>query len=173
MNQQITPSEDHNFTAKKQTYTPVRNCSHCGCITFVIMKDYRLHCFECDEPFRFEDQPENWEGKTVHDGIDKRLGMLSELYPWSLEYSVDEEGLTLLRTTIQGCQGDVILTDLGGGPLTTTHIETVLAHVRHAEITIWLNDPNDVRVIRAASAAVNAAMAAKTAGKTASMINKM
>ena len=141
----------------------IRTCHSCGGYTFLIMKNYRLLCSKCDEPFRFEGQPENWEDKSIHDGIDKRLGMLSELYPWTLEYSVDQDGLNLMRATLQGCEGDYILTDLGGGPLTAMHLETVLAHVGHAEIAIWMNDPSDVRMIRAACSAVNATMAAKTA----------
>ena len=147
----------------KPPYELVRHCQHCGCIKFIVLKSYKLRCFECDELFRFEDQPENWLGTDPQDDIDKRLGMISELYPWRLSYSVDEEGLALLRTTIQGCKGDVIFTDFGGGPLTAMHLETVFTHCRHAEITVWLNDESDARMIRAASAAVNATMAAKTA----------
>jgi hypothetical protein len=142
-----------------QPYERVRNCQSCGCITFIILKDYRLRCFECDEPFRFEDQPENWQAHDPQDDIDNRLGMIAELFPWRLSYSVDEEGLALLRTTVQGCVGDFRITDFGGGPLTAMHLETVLAHVRHAEIMVWLNNESDVRMIRAASAAVNAAAA--------------
>ncbi|WP_152426991.1 hypothetical protein [Paramagnetospirillum caucaseum] len=142
-----------------QPYERVRNCQNCGCITFVILKDYRLRCFECDELFRFEDQPENLQAHDPQDDIDHRLGMISELLPWRLSYSVDEEGLAHLRTTVQGCVGDFRITDLGGGPLTAMHLETVLAHVRHAEVTVWLNDESDVRMIRAASAAINAAAA--------------
>jgi len=138
----------------------IRNCQSCGGYTFVIHHDYRLICFECDEPFNFADQPENWEPSKIHDGIDKSLAMLAELFPWKLSYSVDREGLALLRTAINGCQGDVRLTDLGGGPLTNKHLEIVFGHVGHAEVAVWLNDPSDVGLIRATCAAVNATLKA-------------
>jgi len=143
---------------KKENY--IRNCQICGGYTFVIHHDYRLRCFKCDELFNFADQPENWESSDLHDGIDRSLAMLAELFPWKLSYSVDTEGLSLLRTVINACQGDVRLTDLGGGPLTNMHLETVLNHVGHAEIAVWLNDPSDVGLIRATCSAVNATLKA-------------
>jgi len=141
---------------KKEHY--IRNCQSCGGYTFVIHHDYRLRCFKCDELFNFADQPENLESSDLHDGIDRSLAMLAELFPWKLSYSVDTEGLALLRTAIGSCQGDVRLTDLGGGPLTSMHLETVLNHVGHAEIAVWLNDQSDVGLIRATCAAVNATL---------------
>jgi len=137
----------------------IRYCSLCGHEKFVIRRiDYRLLCDKCREPFQFEDQPENLERKSIRDRIDKSLGMLAELFPLSLQYSVDEEGMELLRTTLQACQGDVRLTDFGGGPLTTKHLEIVFAHCGHAEIAVWLSDPGDVGLIRAACAAANATL---------------
>jgi len=140
-----------------ETCESVRSCSLCGSNKFIILKDYRLRCFECDELFRFEDQPENWRTYDPQADIDNRLGMIEELFPWRLSYSVDEEGLALLRMTMQDCVGEFRITDLGGGPATAKHLETVFNHVGHAEITVWLSDPSDVRTIRSACAAANAA----------------
>jgi len=135
-----------------------RCCQNCGGVNFNIMRNYKLRCVVCFEPFRFEDQPENLKSSNLHDGIDKSLGMLAEFFPLSLRYSVDEEGMELLRTTLQACQGDVRLTDFGGGPLTTKHLEIVFTHVGHAEVAVWMSDPGDVTLIRAACAAANATL---------------
>ena len=82
--------------------------------------------------------------------IERRLDALSEVYPSSILLAVDAEGLDFLTNAVTGHKGTVHLTDNGGGDLTPAHLDTVIGHIGFAKIIVWMTDPTDADLVRAA-----------------------
>ena len=82
--------------------------------------------------------------------IERRLAELSETYPCSILLAVDDEGRSYLEAALKDRQGDVLLTDNGGGPLTKMHWQTVLNHLGFVAVIVWLSDPRDMALVRKA-----------------------
>jgi hypothetical protein len=80
--------------------------------------------------------------------IERRLAELSTRYPSSIMLAVDDEGRSYLEAALKDRQGDVLLTDNGGGPLTKMHWQTVLNHLGFVAVIVWLSDPHDMALVR-------------------------
>ena len=82
--------------------------------------------------------------------IERRLDALSAIYPSSVLLAVDAEGLDFLTNALKDSQGVAHLTDNGGGDLTPAHLDTVIGHIGFAKIIVWMTDPTDADLVRAA-----------------------
>jgi hypothetical protein len=82
--------------------------------------------------------------------IERRLAELSTRYPSSIMLAVDNEGRAYLEAALEDRQGDVRLTDNGGGPLTEVHWKTVLNHIGFVAVIAWMSDPRDMELVRKA-----------------------
>jgi len=134
----------------------IRNCQNCGWYKFTLTKS-EICCSTCTEVFLHEDQRGNWKNYDPQNDIDQRLMMLGELFPWSIRYGVDAEGLDALKSALAGCRSVNRLTDNGGGDLTPIHCQIVMDHLGYGEVVAWFTDPSDVAMMKAACAAANAA----------------
>ena len=84
-----------------------------------------------------------------HD-IERRLRALSLSYPFAIPLGMDDEGHGYLLRVLDQCQGEWLLTDNGGGDLTPLHCQVVLNHVGFVAAIVWLIDPRDAALVRAA-----------------------
>ncbi|ARJ68131.1 hypothetical protein WV31_11240 [Magnetospirillum sp. ME-1] len=88
--------------------------------------------------------------KSLVSAIQHRLGELSSRYPSSIMLAVDDEGRAHLQAALEDRQGDVLLTDNGGGELSDIHWQTVLHHIGYVAVIVWMSDPRDLALVRKA-----------------------
>lgn len=88
--------------------------------------------------------------KSLVAAIQRRLAELSSRYPSSIMLAVDDEGRAYLDAALEDRQGEVLLTDNGGGDLTEIHWQTVLDHLGFVAVIVWLSDPRDLALVRQA-----------------------